>query len=552
MVVKRQNVELGVEERAATSAVSEPIDSGVHRIIATVCAELRRRAGETSDVSDRRHFFAAALKLAALRDSALGRLTLQQPRIALELSAHLERYLTIRRALHHDPAYGDLLLRAAVTAVQVAIGLGHWRANSNVPAPVRELLKADDIYRCILEVERLEPCDPLARLIDLYSSTITALNGDGRGETGIKVRKPVLWMWCKFNIKNVAHPFAPRRWPLAACDERLRDAIADAKVMLVIFNVVLDDVSDVLQDRELFALMSRIPTAAGRFGVATPADYARLRAQLGDIGRERFAGYFDLAVEIWVTALTSLAALTGDGYRELEAQLGSDYELVLSSMRLSVDINLEPQEIFYLSPVELKRRYGEETIGDVLAHNANVAAFFTIDLMCLRNLDRERYRQLVLSGAIDLCRRAALISQDMLQLGNSVATGAREIGADDLSNELFKIANDLLNERDDWEQPAHLRHLPRRDLLLALFMRKRSLRRVDTTAAAREYAALGEDIKQLFDRSGAERHYFCRWLRQRDQQAQVCAEAGDLIDPEQVRRADELLLVMHLIYKGSI
>jgi hypothetical protein len=535
------------------SARPAPIDRGAQRAIASTIGELRRRAAESGDIAERRRFFAFAESLEQLVDSPTAHAILRQPRIAIELSTHLNRYLTVRKALRHDQAYGDQFLRAAVTAIHMAIGLGRWRANPNVPPQVRELLNADDVYGSILEVEKLDRTARLTHAIERYSSTIRALNEDGRGETGIKVRKPVLWMWCKFNIKNVAYRFVAdgaRRWPLDQCDERLLDAVADAKVLLVIFNVLLDDVADNLHDPQLLDVLSRIPTASGELGRAEAGDYERLRARLAIIGRDRFAEYFDLCAEIWSSAMEMLAELTGDGFAEHLAELADDYAMILNAMRLSVDLNLRPREIFSLKPAELERCYGGETIGDVLAHNANVAAFYTIDLMSLRNLDPARHQQLLLSGAVDICRRTATISQDMLQLGNSVATGAREIGSDDLSNELFKIANDILNERLDWEQPEHLSSFARRVLLLSLFERKKSLRGVE--GAREEYAALGEEVKRLFALSGAERSYFNRWLRRREERDQAIAAAAEFVDRDQLRRGDDLLLVMHLIYKGRI
>jgi hypothetical protein len=172
--------------------------------------------------------------------------------------------------------------------------------------------------------------------------------------------------------------------------------------------------------------------------------------------------------------------------------------------------------------------------------------------MLLRNLDGGRYKLLVLSGAVDVCRRAALLSQDMMQLGNSIATAARELGSDDLSNELFKVANDLLNQSADWRVPDHLREFDRCNLILTLFERKRAIAGLSTEEAERKRTALAADILQLFALSGAEQQYFARWLHRREELAQVRTHVTDVIDEDHARRADDLLLVMHLIYKGRI
>jgi hypothetical protein len=543
------------------------VDHGARRALTAIIEQLRLRGAELTDAAEQHHFFSCAESLEVLCDSPSARRTLDQPRIARELSSHLHRYLTVRRALRRsDPSYGDVFLRAAVTAVHMALGLGHWRANPNVPVELQALLNADDVYSSILKVEKLRRSAELDEYIQKYSAVVRALNEDGHGETGIKVRNSVLWMWCKFNINNVAYRFrdggSRRNWEDFG-DERLYDAVADAKVMLVIFNVLLDDVADNLQDPELLAILSAIPTVGGEFRVAPRAAYAKLRERLFAVGRERFAAYFDLAAEIWQSALLGIEELTGDGFEDWRGQLAEDNRSLLLSMRLSVDMNRRPRELFAARPDELARRYGGSSLGEVLAHNANLSAFLTIDLMVLRNMDPALHDQIVLSGAVDTYRQAVLISQDMQQMGNSVATGAREIGSDDLSNDLFKVANDLLNARDDWELPEHLlaAGIERRDAMLSAFERKKTLRQLfrdpavdpdERDRARAEYGALGDDIKLLFERSGAERSYFGRWLARRRELGALLEHANHYVDCSQIKRSDDLMLLMHLIYKGRI
>src|SRR5262249_3352508 len=148
--------------------------------------------------------------------------------------------------------------------------------------------------------------------------------------------------------------------------------------------------------------------------------------------------------------------------------------------------NNRPEEVFRLTPDELERAYGGSQFAEILAHNANRTAFFTIDLMGFRSQHRERYEDLIDSGDIEAHLHVAEMFQDMHQTGNSLATRARETASDDLSNGLFKIAHDALNSRDDWALPEYLERLAgaeRRDALLTVFMHKRAARRTLGRAA---------------------------------------------------------------------
>jgi hypothetical protein len=233
-------------------------------------------------------------------------------------------------------------------------------------------------------------------------------------------------------------------------------------------------------------------------------------------------------------------------------------------MDYSVDLNRQPREIFSLSSDALERWYGSPTPGAILAHNANRAVFYTIDAMCLRAFDPERYAEMVAAGAVDVCRESAWIYQDLQQIGNSVATNLRESDSDDITNELFKIANDRLNMVDDWPLPEHLARIPgfpRKDAILTAFELKKAARRArnahpsgsrEHEAAQLEYRAFGEDIEQMVEMSGAEHYYFLHWMHRREEAVDLLYRCDDWIDRSSLIVANDLLLVLHLMYKGRI
>jgi len=521
--------------------------------------ELRARSLTAGDADEQARLVGYADSLEKLLASPLALEYLEDPQVSRELATYLRRYRASLLAFPHDAELRDIVLKASVTAIHVAPCLGFWRASSNVPADVQKLLTAENVFGSVLRIAKERRGEWLDRLLNRYNA-VTGELGRGDAPLPIKTRNPILWPWCRFNIKSVTYDFYHGDASLVASEE----VIADIKVALVLFNVLLDDVADNLQDAELLATLLAIPVAGGKFGVASPEAYAKLRARLSGLGWSRLEAYFDLAVQTWTVTLGKLVEVVGAAYAFLETELAHDYDLILKAMRFSVELNNRPIEIFRAPSAELQGEYGGPDFGAVLAHNANRGAFFTIDLMCLRAFDASRWDSFVTSGAAKVYRQNAIVFQDMHQIGNSVATGARETESDDITNELFKIANDRLNTTDDWPLPEHLAALPgfkRRDALLEVFVRKKAAKlelaataagSAEHKAARLEYVALGEDIEHMVALSGAEHYYFHHWLHRREEAVDLFYQCEDWIDPYRLVDANDLVLVLHLMYKGRI
>jgi hypothetical protein len=538
------------------------IHENAKEMIWATSGELRGRALEVADPQERGRFIAFAESVDKLLDTPLAVEYLEEPQISREITSYLKRYKASQRVWIQDPEIRDVVLKASVTAIHIAPCLGYWRKSPNVPPGVHKLLTAENVFGSVFRIAKERKPGWVDALLGKYNTTLSDLQSSAAGGPlrDIKARNPILWPWCKFNIKNVTYPLYRSDSSRAAAEE----SIADVKLALVLFNVLLDDIADNLQNANVLGVLLEIPCAGGAFGVAEGGAYARLRDRLREIGWSRLSAYFDLAVDVWVQALTKLRELTGEAYAELMPELARDYDLILKSMQLSVELNNRPTEILSMAPSALEREYGNAHVGEILAHNANRMAFFTIDLMCLRAFDPDRYKEMVASGASEVYRHSALIFQDMQQIGNSVATGARETSSDDITNELFKIANDRLNTADDWPLPEHLVRIPgfeRRDALLKAFELKKSAKRAmrrsaagsaEHEARAHEYTALGEDIEHLVELSGAEHYYFHHWLKRRDEVLDLFYKCEDWVDHYQLMNANDLLLVLHLMYKGRI
>lgn len=548
----------------------DPSCENVRQAILQTVDHLKQRAQRATAPQEWSRFTGYADSLEKLLIHPIARQYLGQPQIARDLWTYLARYQESLQESGGDPEYQGVILKARLSAIHLAPCLGYWRSNPNVPPRVQSLLTSESVYSSALEIAKTRKSRPVDRLIAQYTSTVSALQSEleSAHRTAIKVRNPILWPWCKYNIKNVTYSFrrgearGASRPPTNGA-ESLEDTLADVKLILVLFNVLLDDVADNLQDARILDVLAGIPTAGGELGVASSRDYDRLKRRLSEIEQRRFEPYFDLAVETWRSALTTLQDLTGDAFRELEPQLAHDYDRLLRAMRFSVDLNRNPGEVFNLDPSVLEREYGGGRFGEILGHNANRTAFFTIDLMRLRHADPERYAEIVRSGSIHSYRESAKLFQEMHQMGNSVATGAREAWSDDVSNELFKIANDLLNEELRTRPPTLtiFPGTPKEGALLTAFNQRREAKRklseltpgsVAHSTKLYEYQALGDRIELLFDSSGAEMCYFQQWLGLRDRVEEIFARAPDCADKDDLLRSNDLILVLHLMYKGKI
>src|SRR5262249_16507987 len=135
--------------------------------------------------------------------------------------------------------------------------------------------------------------------------------------------------------------------------------------------------------------------------------------------------------------------------------------------------------------------------------------------------------------------------------------------SDDVSNELFKLANDQLNADEGWALPGPLAELlgpERRDMLIRAFARKKEARRQSVSAAPgseemdaaqRECALLSDGIEELIEATGCQRRYFEAWLARRAEAAELMGYA-EIPDGAALLAGNDLLLVLHLMYKGKI
>lgn len=539
------------------AAPTEEVQNTIREIILDTSERLQARAERAPSPVESARLSAFAERLKEILYLPAAQQYLSQPGIADELLVSLQRYAEELGASGSDEERQDVLLKATVTAINSALCLAYWRSNPRVPRRVQELLTGQSVYGSVLEIAKVRKPAAFDRLIADYASAVNEMKAHAPArKAAIKPRNPVLWSWARFNFESVSYYRSfvdSARWAL----------IWDAKLMLVLFNVLLDDVSDSLQDAELLDVLAGVPAASGELGEAATGN-VDLKSRLREAGREHDIPYLEIVIRCWRSAMSWLREATGPVFDEMKGVLGRDYDRILKTLRFSCALNERPLEVLHLPPSRMSLEYGERSVEDIMSHNANRMAFFTIDAMAFRAAQPAHYEDLAQAGATVMHRRSAMLFQLMHQIGNSVATGAREVRSDDISNGMFKVANDLLNSRADWPAPAYLAGVlgeERADMLIRAFDRKREVRRhIDElppasearAAAQQEYEELAADIEQLIELSGAETAYFSQWIEHRDRVPALLERGIPEADREGLLRGNDLLLVLHLIYKGKI
>lgn len=407
-----------------------------------------------------------------------------------------------------------------------------WLSDPAVPDRVRTMLTSDRVSQAFLEIERMRLSATLRSLVDEYRDVVAQLNESVDGTKRLPIRNPALWKWGKFHVGNIVHRFRG-----ATYDNVLDDAVAEIKVMLILFNVLIDDVAEVLHHRAAFEALAEIPHASSVFPGPT-------------MGRQQlippaFAGYFEFAESVWRRAMTSVKALFPRGWALLAPDLAEDYRLVMSSIRFSLDVNVDPIATLALSVSELERRYGSPSIDTILSHNMNSVAFHSIDRIALCESSPACYTALEESAALTAQRELLLVSQDMHSLANAIATATREIETGDVSNQIFKVASDSLDALIPAEKTVRAvaeqlgRPLEPNFFLLAL--------KNGDGGGAKTQA-----LRRLFRLSGAQQSFFNRWLKCEIERDAILARLALFLDAERVRASDELLLATHLMYTGRV
>lgn len=433
--------------------------------------------------------------------------------------------------LSHAPASTrDAVLSEVLHRIARYSGsLYNWQDNPDLHEEQRSLLREETTLPLVLEIisedfrEQAPPeqGDSLAHLVQSLVSLTRRMAHAGLLK---KARSEVVLKWCKVNIRRTTQRYLDARGAPCLSEPIVRE-LTNVKLRAVIFNILLDDLADDVQDRAKFELFRGI--AGSEEGAPGPVSADRYQALLRQVPEE-WGEYLRLSVQAWNSFLYRLEQLVGrEAFQKHSPQLKSDYDAILGSMSYALTLNTS------VDPVQILR----DDAGMVLSHNMNMMSFETMDRMALERADPAVSRALDEDPELYRAIRAVnLLLQYNGQLGNSTATLDAEIDENCLANEVVYIAA----QRPGGEE------------IYRLYQRRREvLARRDM----KTYAELGASIREIIERTDTRSIYFEKWVRTKRRILEIIAaqpRVREVLDVPAMLEAGDELLVTSWVYRGDI
>ncbi len=221
-------------------------------------------------------------------------------------------------------------------------------------------------------------------------------------------RHAFLWRWVCKGLELTA---------LSSVDPQLSSEVLGIKFLGVMFDVMLDDAADQIQDRALVDQMLLISFESSF------VDRERIPPQFRD--------YFDFTARVWKEIEHRTRRLPR--HAEFEDLLEFDYRQLLNCMRYALIVNIDPARL----------NNAEHDLYQ--PHNMHMMINALIDIMASPAFEKRE---------IGLLREAIWNAQVMGRIGNAVSTWQREIKDRDFTSGVFSLAlsdgvldpGDLLSE----------------------------------------------------------------------------------------------------------
>lgn len=207
-------------------------------------------------------------------------------------------------------------------------------------------------------------------------------------------RDPFLWNWCRRGVEVTK---------LSCVDPEWSDEVCDTRVLGVMLDVMLDDISDFQKDLPFLEMLLGVLETGGAINEAGLTPQKRV--------------YGNFTIEIWNEIQRRVRRFPR--YEEFAELLRFDYRQLFNVMRYS-RLMADYPEMFNLVEHDL-----------YLPHNMHMMISSTMDLMCSPSFDRSE---------LGVLREAVWRAQCMGRIGNLVTTWQREIGEDDFTSGVFARA----------------------------------------------------------------------------------------------------------------
>ena len=204
-------------------------------------------------------------------------------------------------------------------------------------------------------------------------------------------RNPIIWLLMYKTIETISFPIVSGEY---------NKTLQNTKFLLMMFNILLDDVVDEVQNRRLAEEIQKIPFEADRINFNFFS------------GKEK--EYLIFSIEVWGTLFDSIKQCPRyEGSKDL---FRFDILQVLNSMKFVCLINENP---YLINETEYSMYFPCSILGMV---------YTTLNLMCSPGFDIQE---------LGIIRRITWEAQDMVRIGNWVGTWEREIQGKDYTSGIF-------------------------------------------------------------------------------------------------------------------
>jgi len=422
------------------------------------------------------------------------------------------------------------LVHAVLQAlVKYSGSLYTWQDNPDLMPVQRSMLVEENVLPAAMEVmaqDLKEPnfdhtVDGLEALVERFVEVPRAMAQLGRLK---KTRGDLVLKWCRYNILPTTQAYCDRRGR-RCLPAALVDALANIKVRAVMFNTLIDELADDVQEPRKFALFASIPFAEdGALGAVSRYRRATLLGEIEPEWRE----YLDLTISVWNSFVDRLRMTVGEkAFAKHARQLRRDYREIVSSMRTALLINRCEHTVEMV----------EGDFDEVLSHNMNMMAFETIDRMALERAAPDVSAALSAEPALYLViRKINLLFQCNGHRGNTAATLEAEIDENCPANEVLGIVA---------KQPGGAE-------ITQLYRHRRKALRVGDME---QYTALAEEIRRLVATTGAERLLFERWMETRHEIENLARSHPGVwryLDVAAMLAGNDAFFALSLVFRGDI
>jgi hypothetical protein len=207
-------------------------------------------------------------------------------------------------------------------------------------------------------------------------------------------RNEFIWKWIYLISQIIT---------ISSVDKKYKRSLWEIKFLLIMFVVLLDDVSDKYKNRAILIELLKIPFNQDQINFK--------------LFNEKDKDFINFTIKLWKHIESEYKKYPR--YKEFREIIDFDIRQLLNAMEYAYLVNKD------------KHLINKEEYYTYLSHNMQLIIDVMFDLSCSLNFD---------SKELGLVREVSCYAQEMARIGNWISTWQREIGEDDFTSGVFAVA----------------------------------------------------------------------------------------------------------------